>query len=65
MMAGSTSVGGSDQFLRGQGTKFFLVHAEPGDDKITFANEIADWILARVGERTDQSLNSMENRSKL
>ena len=65
MMAGSTSVGGSDQFLRGQGIKFFPVHAEPGDDKITFANEIADWILARVVERTDQSLNTTENRSKL
>ena len=48
-----------------KGTKFFLVHAEPGDDKITFANEIADWILAKVGEKTNQSLNSIENRSKL
>lgn len=24
-----------------------IVHAEPGDDKIIFANDVADWILAR------------------
>ena len=51
--------------LRGQRTKCLLVHAEPGDDKITFANEVADWILARVDRSTDQSSNSMESRSKL
>jgi acylglycerol lipase len=28
---------------------FHKLHAEPGEDKITFANDVADWILARSG----------------
>lgn len=27
----------------------YIVHAEPGQDKIIFANDVADWILARNG----------------
>ena len=30
------------------------VHAEPGEDKITFANDVADWILARTGATVGQ-----------
>lgn len=26
-----------------------IVHAEPGEDKITFANDVAKWILDRAG----------------
>lgn len=29
------------------------VHAEPGDDKITFANDVAGWLLARSSVGTD------------
>lgn len=25
-----------------------LVHAEPGEDRVTFANDVANWILART-----------------
>ena len=27
----------------------FAVHAEPGEDKITFAHDVAKWILDRAG----------------
>lgn len=34
-----------------------LVHAEPGEDKIRFANDVANWILARahpeIGDRPE------------
>ncbi len=26
-----------------------VVHAEPGEDKITFANDVAKWVLDRAG----------------
>lgn len=49
MMLGFISVGAAVFVVRGgtgadgSGT----VHAEPGEDKITFANDVASWILAR------------------
>lgn len=40
----------------------YIVHAEPGQDKIIFANDVADWILARsgaaAGQRSDDSTKS-------
>ena len=39
------------------------VHAEPGDDKVIFANDVADWILARVG--TGEDLSALGSKSKL
>ncbi len=64
MKGGSTSV--SDlKLLQGKSTELFVVHAEPGNDKITFANEVADWILARVDQGPDQPPDAVENRSKL
>lgn len=38
------------------------VHAEPGDDKITFANDVADWIIARSGPEIEDGLGA---KSKL
>lgn len=26
-----------------------VVHAEPGEDKVTYAKDVVDWILARSG----------------
>ena len=40
-----------------------VVHAEPGDDKITFANDVADWILARAG--SVKISGASESKSKL
>ena len=40
-----------------------IVHAEPGEDKITFANDVADWMLARVEVHQDPSPS--QNNSKL
>lgn len=37
-----------------------LVHAEPGEDKITFANDVADWILAR-----SNATGAQDTKSKL
>ncbi|KAI9799220.1 MAG: hypothetical protein M1825_004863 [Sarcosagium campestre] len=31
---------------------YHKLHAEPGQDKIQFANDVADWILARVPQKT-------------
>ncbi|KAK4698172.1 hypothetical protein P7C71_g3, partial [Lecanoromycetidae sp. Uapishka_2] len=39
---------------------FHKLHAEPGEDKITFANDVADWILARSTANSAQ-----ETKSKL
>ncbi|KAI9874309.1 MAG: hypothetical protein M1830_009896 [Pleopsidium flavum] len=52
-----TSFEASRRFVEGLGVKdkefrayegwFHKLHAEPGEDKITFANDVARWILAR------------------
>lgn len=31
---------------------FHKLHAEPGEDKVTFANDIADWIIQRTQSAT-------------
>ena len=41
------------------------VHAEPGEDSITFAREVADWILARIPKRPRHSTSAPEGQSKL
>lgn len=43
-------------------TRFGLVHAEPGEDKVTFANDVANWILARSSPGTG---TAEENKAKL
>ena len=40
-----------------------IVHAEPGEDKFTFANDVADWILARGG--SEAQTDGQGSRSKL
>lgn len=42
---------------------FHKLHAEPGEDKITFANDVAGWILARANIQRTQALS--EPQSKL
>lgn len=39
---------------------FCSVHAEPEEDKITFANDVANWILARAGSTVDHSAVSID-----
>lgn len=39
-----------------------IVHAEPGEDKITFANDIADWMLARAEVKKDPSPSQAKSR---
>lgn len=33
---------------------YHKLHAEPGEDKVSFANDVATWILARSGEEQEQ-----------
>lgn len=40
----------------------FPVHAEPGEDKMIFANDVADWIRARARPEIG---DSPEAQSKL
>jgi acylglycerol lipase len=42
---------------------YHKLHAEPGDDKITFANDVADWILARSGD--EQNVTGTGDKAKL
>ncbi|KAL6715905.1 hypothetical protein ACLMJK_006866 [Lecanora helva] len=42
---------------------YHKLHAEPGDDKITFANDVADWIFARTG--SSKISGQLESQSKL
>lgn len=49
--------------LRIRSADYCTVHAEPGEDKITFANDVANWILTKT--RTAASRDSAEGRSKL
>jgi len=44
---------------------YHKLHAEPGEDKLTFANDVADWIIARSGTKTSQPLNQAEVKSRL
>ena len=37
---------------------YHKLHAEPGEDKIKFANDIADWILTRSGDEQEQNASS-------
>ena len=51
MMGGIINVGcktGQTQYVNSELT-CAVVHAEPGEDKITFANDVAKWILDRAG----------------
>lgn len=41
------------------------VHAEPGEDKLTFANDVADWILARIDNDTQSLEEDPKAKSKL
>ena len=43
----------------------YTVHAEPGQDKITFANDVADWILARTDEAAGPKFENAIAKSRL
>ncbi len=62
MRGGITNVSlGSDVKFDGR-ADYFPVHAEPGEDKIMFANDVADWILARA---RPEVVDGPEAKSKL
>ena len=42
-----------------------LVHSEPGEDKIIFANDVASWILARINVADNRMLEQSEPKGKL
>lgn len=42
-----------------------IVHAEPGQDKITFANDVADWILARTDQAAGSKIENAIAKSRL
>lgn len=44
---------------------YHKLHAEPGEDKAIFANEVADWILKRAGRYEGQTRDVIQGRSKL
>lgn len=41
------------------------VHVEPGEDKITFANDVASWVLARIFPNGEHNSSDSQARSKL
>lgn len=43
----------------------YIVHAEPGQDKITYANDVADWILARNGVASKPQFSDPTAKSRL
>lgn len=48
--------------VRIMNSKSPIVHAEPGEDKITFANDVADWILARAEVNHNPSPSPAKSR---
>lgn len=42
-----------------------IVHSEPGEDKRTFANDVADWVLARASMAREQTSGDPPAKSKL
>lgn len=42
-----------------------IVHVEPGEDKITFANDVASWVLARTVAAGEHNSNDLQAKSKL
>ena len=40
-----------------------VVHGEPGEDKVTYANDVARWILARSGWKAKE--DDPDSKSKL
>ncbi|KAL8671998.1 MAG: hypothetical protein Q9168_003534 [Polycauliona sp. 1 TL-2023] len=53
----------TDKTFRVYDGYYHRLHAEPGEDKVTFTRDVADWILARSGETA--SMDGNETRSKL
>ncbi len=53
-----------NSWLRGvlDGTDLDEVYCEPGEDKFIFANDIADWVLARSDAK---EISDVDNQSKL
>lgn len=41
------------------------VHVEPGEDKITFANDVASWVLTRIIPAEEHTRSESQAKSKL
>lgn len=44
---------------------YHKLHAEPGEDKITFAKDVAQWVLARTAAPAEQRSSDSQAKSKL
>lgn len=42
-----------------------IVHVEPGEDKITFANDVASWVLTRTVAAGKHNSSDPQAKSKL
>ena len=54
MRDGTTSVSGRSSNRSRYMSDRSSVHAEPGEDKLNFANDVADWVLARIPNRDSE-----------
>ena len=59
------SLGIADKEFRVYDGCYHVLHAEPGEDKVTFANDVGNWILARVGSQVEQSPEASGAKSRL
>lgn len=41
------------------------MHVEPGEDKVTFANDVATWVLARTVAAGEHSASDSLAKSKI
>ncbi|KAI4251932.1 MAG: hypothetical protein L6R42_008178 [Xanthoria sp. 1 TBL-2021] len=70
-----TSFKATERFMKGLNIKdktfriyvghYHKLHAEPGEDKVAFARDVADWILTRSGSSETASMESREVKSRL
>ncbi|KAL8914030.1 MAG: hypothetical protein Q9171_001281 [Xanthocarpia ochracea] len=54
-----------DKTFRVYDGHYHKLHAEPGEDKLSFARDVADWVLARSGSVETPGRKSSEGKSKL
>ncbi|KAI9681467.1 MAG: hypothetical protein M1817_002751 [Caeruleum heppii] len=55
---------GADWTYRGYEGWYHKLHDEPGEDKYLFANDVADWILARTGPAPTAAGGATEGETK-
>lgn len=44
---------------------YHVLHAEPGEDQVMFANDVGNWILARLGSQAERPAGALEAKSRL